>query len=68
MDDDQRILYDKVTDLEDKSRRNNLRFDGLSQARDKDWHISEVKIKNSQRKTWVLRTSRSNVLIQLEKK
>ena len=40
MIDDQRSLYDKITGLEDKSRRNSLRFDGLSQARDKDWHIN----------------------------
>ena len=30
--DDHKNLYVKVRDLEDRSRRNNLRFDGLSQA------------------------------------
>ena len=36
----------KVTDLEDRSRRNNLRFDGLAETRDEDWHSCEVKIKD----------------------
>ena len=32
-------------DLEDRRRRNNLRFDGLSQTQGKDWHGNEAKIK-----------------------
>ena len=32
-------------DLEDRRRRNNLRFDGLSQAQGEDWHGNEAKIK-----------------------
>ena len=35
----------KVRDLEDSSRRNNLRFDGLSQAQGEDWHGIEANIK-----------------------
>ena len=35
----------KVRDLEDRRRRNNLRFDGLSQARGEEWRGSEAKIK-----------------------
>ena len=35
----------KVRDLEVTSRRNNLLFDGLSQAQGKDWIGSEAKIK-----------------------
>ena len=35
----------KVRDLEDRSKRNNLRFDGLSQAQGEGWHGSESKIK-----------------------
>ena len=41
--DDHKNLHVKVRDLEDRSRRNSLRFDGLSQAQ--DWHGSEAKIK-----------------------
>ena len=33
--DDHKNLNAKVRDLEDRSRRNNLRFDGLSQAQGK---------------------------------
>ena len=36
-------------DLEDRSRRNNLRFDGLSQAQGEDWHGSEAKLKSLSR-------------------
>ena len=35
----------KVRDLEDRSRKNNFRFDGLLQPQGEDWHGSEVKIK-----------------------
>ena len=34
----------KVRDLEDRGRRNNLRFDGLSQAQGEDWYGNETKI------------------------
>ena len=30
--------------LKDRSRRNNLRFDGLSQPQGKDWYGSEEKL------------------------
>ena len=43
--DDHKNLHVKVRDLEDRSRRNKLRFGGLSQAQGEDWHGSEVKIK-----------------------
>ena len=42
--DDHKKLHVKVKDLEDRNRRNNLQFDGLSQARGEDWHGSEAKI------------------------
>ena len=35
----------KVRDLEDRNRRNNLRFDGLLQAQGEDWDGSEARIK-----------------------
>ena len=44
--DDHKNLHVKVRDLEDMNRRNNLQFDGLSQAQEEDWHGSEGKIKN----------------------
>ena len=43
--DDHKKLHAKVRDLENRSRRNNLRFDGLLQAQGEDWHGSEAKIK-----------------------
>ena len=43
--DDHKSLHVKVRDLEERSRRNNLRFDGLSQAQGEEWHGSEAKIK-----------------------
>ena len=35
----------KIRYLEDRSRRNNPRFDGSSQAQGEDWHGTEAKIK-----------------------
>ena len=35
----------EVRSLEKRSRRNNIRFDGLLQAQGEDWHGSERKIK-----------------------
>ena len=45
--DDHKNLHVKVRDLEDRSRRNNLRFHGLSQAQEEDWHGSEAKVYES---------------------
>ena len=35
----------KVTELEDRSRRNNLRFDGISEVDDESWEESERRVK-----------------------
>ena len=43
--DDHKNFHVKVRDLEDRSRRNNLRFDGLPQAQGEAWNGSEAKIK-----------------------
>ena len=40
----------KARDLENRSRRNNLRFDELSQAQGEDWHGTEAKIKKVKEK------------------
>ena len=45
MIDDHKNLHVKVRDLEDMSRRNNLRFDVLLQGQEEVWHGSEAKIK-----------------------
>ena len=42
---DNKNQHVKVRDLEDRSRRNNLQFDGLSQTQGEHWHGSEAKIK-----------------------
>ena len=39
-------MHDKVTYLEERSRRKSLRFDVLSQTRNEDWYSSKVKIKD----------------------
>ena len=43
--DDRKNLHVKIRDLEDWSRKNNLRFDGLLQPQGEDWHGSETKFK-----------------------
>ena len=43
--DDHKSLHMKVRDLEDRSRRNNLQSDGLSQAEGENRHENEAKIK-----------------------
>ena len=40
-----KLIKDKLTDLENRSRRNNLRFDGIPEDKDEDWAVSEAKIK-----------------------
>lgn len=42
---DLKLIKDKLTDLENRSRRNNLRFDGIPEDKDEDWKVSEAKIK-----------------------
>ena len=39
-------LEDKVSDLEDRSRRNNLRFDGIIEEEGESWEITESKVMN----------------------
>ena len=41
-----KIVMDKVAELEDRSRRNNLRFDGIREDDKETWEISENKIRN----------------------
>ena len=41
---DNKNLHLKVRGLKDRSRRNNLRFDGLWQPQGKDWYGSEEKL------------------------
>ena len=39
-------LKDKLRDLEDRSRRNNLRFDGITESLHETWDVCEEKIKD----------------------
>ena len=41
---DNKNLHVKVRGLKDRSRRNNLTFEGLSQPQGKDWYGSEEKL------------------------
>ena len=38
-------MHEKIEDLGNSSRRNDIRFDMLSQAPGENWHGSETKIK-----------------------
>ena len=38
-------IKDKLIDLENRSRRNNLRFEGINEEEGEDWSKSEEKIK-----------------------
>ena len=39
-------VLDKLTELEDRSRRNNLHLDGINGEKDETWGMCETKIKN----------------------
>ena len=41
---DSNFVYDKLTDLEDRSRRNNLRIYGISESKYETWEKFEEKI------------------------
>ena len=62
--DDHKNLHVQVRDLEGRSRRNNPRFDGLSQAQGEDQHGKEAKIKKVIKKKLELRMLRLSVLIE----
>ena len=40
------VVEEKMADLEDRSRRNNLRFDGIFEENDESWERSEVIIRD----------------------
>ena len=44
--DEHKSLKKKLRDLEDRSRRNNLRFDDITESMDETWEISEKKVKD----------------------
>nr|XP_047131556.1 uncharacterized protein LOC124810552 [Hydra vulgaris] len=39
------IIQDKLAELEDRSRRNNLRFDGFDEREEETWEDSQSKVK-----------------------
>ena len=43
---DPNYVLDKLTELEDRSRRNNLRIDGINEQKGETWEMYETKIKN----------------------
>ena len=40
------LIREKIRDLEDRSRRNNLRIDGVKETERESWEDTEVKIQN----------------------
>ena len=43
---DPNYVLDKFAELQDRSRRNNLRTDGINEEKGKTWEMCETKIKN----------------------
>ena len=43
---DPEYVTNKLIDLEDRSRRNNLRIDGISDSRNETWEECEEEIQN----------------------
>ena len=43
---DPNYVIDKLAELEDRSRKNNLRIDGINKEKGETWEICETKIKN----------------------
>ena len=43
---DPNYVLDKLAELEDRSRRNNVRIDGINEEKSKTWEMCETKIKN----------------------
>ena len=43
---DPNYVLDKLTELEDRSRRNNLRIDGINEEKRETWEMCETKIRN----------------------
>ena len=46
VEDEMTELKTKVSELEDRSRRNNLRFDGISEEKNETWEDCERKVEN----------------------
>ena len=40
------LVREKIRDLEDRSRRNNLRIDGVKESERESWEDTEVKMQN----------------------
>ena len=40
------IIKDKLCDLEDRLRQNNLRFNGVPESQNESWETSKLKIKD----------------------
>ena len=61
--DDNKTLKDKIRDLEDRSRRDNLRFDGVREYENESWNevLKDFLFEN-------LETSKQNLHIETDKK
>ena len=44
-DENEKRLVKKISELEDRNRRNNLRFENINEEKDETWEKSEVKLK-----------------------
>ena len=44
---DPNYVLDKLAELEDRSRRNNLRIDGINEEKRETWEMCETKIRNT---------------------
>ena len=46
IEDENKRLKDKLRDLEDRSRRDNLRFDGVREYENESWNDTEEVLKD----------------------
>ena len=44
----------KIVELEDRSRRNNLRIDGITEKENKTWDECEQEVQSLSKTNWVL--------------
>ena len=49
---DPQYVYNKLVDLEDRSRRCDLRIDGVTERKGETWEKCEDEIQNTLRKIW----------------
>ena len=68
IEDENKRLKDKLRDLEDRSRRDNLRFDGVKEYENESWNDTEEILKDFLFEHLGLQNIKIDVHIESEKK